>query len=255
MDADRVVPGPQGTRFPQIHHRHEVGSTNALLLDEARNGAAEGLVLVTDHQTAGRGRQQRTWHDEPGTAMLISILTRPREPLVPLMPFIAGLSVTDAVAEASGRAGAAMLKWPNDVLVPDHGNRKLCGILCEATTTPGAGSVAVVAGIGLNLRPQQGVPAEVTAKAVTMAELGAPTERWTMVDALLRAMDRWLSSSAAGVLGEYRRRCITIGRSVRFATATSTVEGVAEAVADDGGLVVVGEHGTATLVAGDAHHV
>ena len=151
-------------------------------------------MRVTDHQTAGRGRQARVWHDDPGNAMLMSVLVRPPASIATIVPLIAGLAVTDGASSIGGLGSGAdglALKWPNDVLVPSLDERKLSGILTEAITTPG---LAVVAGMGLNLRWGTPPPAEIAAKAATLEEIaGRPVDRWDVVRAVLGAFDRWLT--------------------------------------------------------------
>lgn len=121
----------------------QTGSTNADLLEAARAGAAEGLVLVAEEQTAGRGRLGRTWSAPAGAALTFSVLLRPAGvPPTRLgwLPLLTGVAVAAAVRAETGVP--ASLKWPNDVLV---GERKLAGILAEAH------SDAVVVGVGLNV--------------------------------------------------------------------------------------------------------
>lgn len=261
MTAQRVVPGPDGSRFSAIVHVPETGSTNADLLAAAKAGEPAGAVRVTDHQTAGRGRQSRAWHDEPGNAMLLSVLLRPSPPVVSVVPLLAGLALTDGAASVitGGEADAARLalKWPNDVLVPALDERKLAGILAEAMTAP---RLAVVVGMGLNLRWGSIPPAEIAARAATLEELAdGRIERWHVVRAVLAALDRWLTvaerEGTGPVLEEYRRRCCTIGRAVRLERPADIIEGVARAVADDGALVVETDDGSVLVTAGDAHHL
>ena len=224
--------------------------------------------MVTDHQTAGRGRQSRAWHDEPGNAMLMSVLLRPALDVAPMMPLVAGLAVTDAVgsllATSHGQtAEGAALKWPNDVLVPSLAERKLAGILAEATTDVGPDApspLAVVVGMGLNVRWSSPPPPEIEARAATLEELaGAPIDRWTVANAVLVALDRWFTAvsteGAPVVLDAYRLRCLTLGRKIRLQTPGGEIEGTATSIADDGGLVVETDAGPVTVLAGDAHHI
>ena len=266
MSVGRELPGPPGTRFSSIEHVTETGSTNADLLERAQRGESEGAVLITDHQTAGRGRQTRRWHDEAGNAMLMSVLIRPLPSFASLVPLLAGLAVTDAVDRALGGergsfSGRLKLKWPNDVLVPELGERKLAGILAEATTIvgcPGSGALTVVIGMGLNLRWSAPPPREIAARAATLEELaGHELDRWVVVEQVLKALERWLrlaeADGPAPILDEYRRRCLTIGRPVRFQTPSEVIEGIATGVADNGGLIVFAAGSEVTLLAGDAH--
>jgi BirA family biotin operon repressor/biotin-[acetyl-CoA-carboxylase] ligase len=207
----------------------EIDSTNAELLRRAGDGAAHGLVLVADHQTAGRGRLDRRWEAEPGAALLVSVLLRPD--LAPsrwfLLTFAAGLAAVDV---AGGQ-----LKWPNDVVV---GDRKLAGLLAEATND------AVVVGMGLNIRPS---PVE---GAVSLVELDRELDRVTLLERWLAAYERRLGRLDE-VLADYRSFCATLGRHVRVELPGETFTGLAEAVTDDGHLVVSGRE----VIAGDVVHV
>ncbi len=266
MTAFTELPSADGTRFQRVRLVAETGSTNADLLAAADDGEAEGSVLVTDHQVAGRGRQRRVWHDQPGSSLLVSALLRPERAIAPLVPLVTGLAAVDAVAEIAGGAGGrAGLKWPNDVLAPDNGERKLAGILSEATVTggeaggAGSGRMVVVVGMGMNLRWIDPPPDEIAARAVTLAELsGGPVDRDRALLAFLRGLERWYGALERGepVLDAYREACLTIGRRVRFVTADGEVVGVAADVAPAGTLVVDTDAGARVeLHAGDAHHV
>jgi BirA family biotin operon repressor/biotin-[acetyl-CoA-carboxylase] ligase len=197
--------------------------------------------------------------------MLMSVLLRPSASIASVVPLLAGLAVTDGAAAvidgvaggSGGDAGTLALKWPNDVLVPALAERKLSGILAEATTTP---ELAVVVGMGLNLRWGTPPPAEVAARAATLEEAaGGPVERWEVVRNVLEALDAWLATAerdgSGPVLAAYRRRCCTIGRLVRLERPTDVVEGTATGIADDGALIVETTGGTISVTAGDAHHI
>lgn len=261
------LPTPPGTRFSSVRLVERTGSTNADLLAEAQDGVAAGAVLVTDHQTAGRGRQRRAWHDEPGSSLLVSVLLRPRIELVSLIPLAAGLAVVDAVEAVAADAGVEAgveadqslvgLKWPNDVLAPSHGERKLAGILGEAVTT--AGELAVVVGTGMNLVWRQSPPDEVLDRAVTLSELvGTPVVRQPVLEAYLVGLDRWLGvlENDGALIEAYRGRCLTLGRPVRFQAAGTEYRGVAADVSPTGTLLLDTDDGQRVeLNAGDAHHL
>ena len=134
-------------RWRKIEHLEVTDSTNSVAAAGARSGSPAGLVVVADHQTAGRGRFGRRWEDRPGGSLLMSCLVDmpPRPTLVPLA---AGLSVADVVT----RAGPdPELKWPNDVLIA---GRKCAGVLVEVC------SPLLVVGIGVNIDWRGEVPPE-----------------------------------------------------------------------------------------------
>jgi BirA family biotin operon repressor/biotin-[acetyl-CoA-carboxylase] ligase len=261
------IPPPIATRFAKVERVVETGSTNADVLAEARTGAPEGVVLVTDHQTAGRGRQSRTWHDEPGSSLLVTVLVRPRPEIASLLPLVAGLAVVDGLlplADDPGVVPAALgLKWPNDVLSPGPtGYRKVAGTLCESIAD--GGSMAVAVGTGVNLWWGGQPPAEVAGQAVSLAEaIGRRIDRDTALDRYLGAMEYWLQrledpapAGRAAMLDRYRLHCVTLGQRVRFTAADGDFTGEATDVTDAGSLLLDDDdRGLVELHAGDAHHL
>jgi BirA family biotin operon repressor/biotin-[acetyl-CoA-carboxylase] ligase len=253
-------------RFVTVRVVDETGSTNADLVERARNGLPAGDVLIARHQTSGRGRQGRSWFDRPDSSLLMSWSIDIDATLAPLVPLAAGVAVTRAMEGVAGD-GVIALKWPNDVLAPGHDERKVAGILAEAVPARAPSDVSggpllrVVVGMGVNVDLDGGVvPDEVAARAVDLVTLaGGPIDRAALVDALLDACDDaidLLEQSTTGLIEDYRRRCLTIGRSVRFETATGQLDGVVQTVGLDGSLVLEQADGTIRhLTAGDAHHV
>jgi len=201
----------------QVEVVPETPSTNALVSDCARAGTAEGLVITTEHQTAGRGRLDRGWTMPPRAALAVSVLLRPDVPAErwPWLPLMTGVAVVGAVRELGYDAG---LKWPNDVLA--HG-RKLCGILVERVEAPadsstGDGAAAVV-GIGLNTSLTAEELPVPTATSLAL-EGGAPVDRTEVLVTLLRH----LSASYAAwrerpdeLAATYVELSVTLGQRVR----------------------------------------
>lgn len=228
-------------------------STNIDVLSAAGRGEPEGLVVIAEQQSGGRGRLDRSWQSPARAGVLLSVLLRPRVPptRLPLLPLLAGLAVAEAV-QAVGQV-EARLKWPNDVLVD---GQKLGGLLVER----GAGD-AVVVGVGLNVstrRDELPVPT-----ATSLALVGGGTDREPLVKELLRALQRRYAAfvsaggAAASVLPAYRERCETIGRRVVVhAPGGRSVSGEARAVDDTGMLVVHTDDGAEQAwSAGDVVHV
>ena len=168
---------------PKVLRYESLPSTNTELARLASEGAAEGVAVLADEQTAGRGRLQRAWSSPKGAGLYFSILLRPRIPVDrwPLITFMAALAVGDALQEAAGLR--TDIKWPNDLL---SGERKICGILSEAIETP-AGR-AVIVGIGINLTPSAFPEATSVAEAT-----GIKPDREAILAALLSALTRWYS--------------------------------------------------------------
>lgn len=232
-----------GTRFHDVHWFERVDSTNRYLLQRASEGAAAGEVAVADEQTAGRGRLGRSWVAPPGSALLVSVLLRPdlapeRLHLVTLAAGLAALDALDALdgSEAVDPPGPLGLKWPNDVVA---GDRKIAGILAEAD-----GGGAVVVGMGCNLLPDALAPDLREIAAAVAVDREALLLAWLRAyDARLDALDRVVADAAA--------RSATIGRRVRVELAHDTFEGRAEALTDEGYLVVDGR----AVSAGDVVHL
>jgi BirA family biotin operon repressor/biotin-[acetyl-CoA-carboxylase] ligase len=210
------------SRFSDVRWFAEVDSTNRMAADLARAGAADGLVVGADHQTAGRGRRGRSWDSRPGGSLLVSVVLRPVPPLVTLAAGVAAAEACRVVAGVTVR-----LKWPNDVLAAGG---KVGGILSELV-----GDAAVV-GLGLNL----------AWAPPGAARLGPDVDRDAVLDAWLAALD-----APGDVLARYRRLCSTLGRRVRVEVPGGSVEGVAEDVDGTGRLVVDGR----PVAAGDVVHL
>jgi BirA family biotin operon repressor/biotin-[acetyl-CoA-carboxylase] ligase len=242
------------TRFAEVRHVAATGSTNADVLALARAGAPEGVVVVADHQTAGRGRRDRRWEAPPGASLLVSVLTRPAFAAVHLVPTAAGVAAAEAVRAATG--ADVRLKWPNDLVVDTAGPRKLSGILSEVD------GGAVVVGIGINVNwPPEAELGELAGLAVACNHLaGAEVDREALLADLLTGLDRWygaLPDGAGALRGRYRQLSATVGRRVRVETAAGVVEGDAVDVDDEGRLLVVDEcpDRPVALSVGDVIHV
>lgn len=271
-DANRSA-----TRFTDVRRYDEVDSTNRVAADLVRSGAPEGVVVVADHQTAGRGRRGRTWEAPPSSSLLVSVVLRPLDPRLSSLATIAcALAAADACGDVAGFTPG--LKWPNDLVVgPEQGSdergsdergsdeRKLAGVLAEAPD----GSPAVVVGLGLNVCWPGALPAHLEPIAVTAeAVADRPVDRDRLLGAYLhRLEDRWRGLAGAGegaamahraMMDDYRRRCVTLGRAVRVSLPGDQVcAGVATSVDDDGSLLVTPAGATTTtrVLAGDVVHL
>jgi BirA family transcriptional regulator, biotin operon repressor / biotin---[acetyl-CoA-carboxylase] ligase len=231
----------------------ETGSTNADVTEAARAGAAEGLVVVAEHQRAGRGRAGRSWSSPPRAGLSVSVLLRPRVPAARWgwLPLLAGVALAESVGRVAGVTAA--LKWPNDLLV---GDRKCAGILAEAV----AGAVVVGVGLNVTLRADE-LPAP---EATSLALAGArTTDRGVLLVGLLSRLREWYErwqaaggdADAAGLRPSYLRSCTTVGRPVRVELPDGTVlAGTAETVDPEGRLVVRTSERSHALAAGDVTH-
>ncbi len=240
------------------------GSTNADLAARAAAGEPGGLVLVADHQSAGRGRLARTWTAPARSSVAVSVLLRPAQDggveraRWAWLPLLAGVAAVDALTRTCGLP--ARLKWPNDVLVPDPdagAAGKICGILAEVVGD------AVVLGAGINAsQGREELPPGGTSLLLAGA---ATTSRDTVVRAYLRALaaryQQWVGAGgdprASGIGPAYREACATLGLPVQVRLpGADPVVGLAEEVDDEGRLVVRDRAGRLVpLAAGDVVHV
>jgi BirA family biotin operon repressor/biotin-[acetyl-CoA-carboxylase] ligase len=246
---------PQAPEPWRVELLDECPSTNAYVAERARAGEPPGLVVATDHQTAGRGRLDRTWTTPRGVALTFSLLVGPGGvPLArwPWLPLLTGLAVVDAVGRVAGVA--ASLKWPNDVLV---GERKLAGILVELVEQPG--SAAAVVGVGINVSAgRDDLPVE-TATSLALEGAG-PVDRSALLRDVLTAFsaryDAWLAAGGQGLRTSYRQACSTVGQDVRVdLPGGDTLSGKAVDVDEDGRLHVDDGSRVHVLGAGDVVHL
>lgn len=244
---------PGEFRFSDVRYVETTASTNKDVMAAAGGGRGEGLVVVADYQSAGRGRLDRRWEASPGEALLVSVLFRPAG-LDPqrwhLLACAAAMSAKVACAEVAGVS--AVLKWPNDLLGAD-GQAKLAGILSEAITGPGgasAGRSAVVVGMGLNVHggpPGSAILDELAGRRVSRSDLVAC---WLAdLDGRVGDWDR--------IASDYAGACGTVGRRVEVDLGPQQrLRGVAAGVDGAGRLVVRADDGAETVLSvGDVTHL
>jgi BirA family transcriptional regulator, biotin operon repressor / biotin---[acetyl-CoA-carboxylase] ligase len=216
---------------PRVHHRR-TDSTNARARELAGAGAPHGTLVTASEQTAGRGRQGRTWTAPPGRALLMSLVLRewPR-----LLPLAAALAVAEVAGEET------TIKWPNDVLL--YG-RKVAGILVEGRSQEGW----MVLGIGLNVALRRDdFPSELREAAATLGREPADVE--LALPELLGSLGAWLSVPHDDVVTAFRARDALAGREVSWARGS----GVAEGIDDEGRLLVATAGEITALDAGEVH--
>jgi BirA family transcriptional regulator, biotin operon repressor / biotin---[acetyl-CoA-carboxylase] ligase len=217
---------------PRVHHR-VTDSTNERAKELAATGAPHGTLVTADEQTAGRGRQGRVWTAPPRSAVLMSVVLRELDELLPLAA---------AVAVCEALPVDAALKWPNDVWID---GRKVAGILVEGRPQEGW----ALLGIGLNVSTPafEGELAE-TATSLALAS-GAAQSRDDVLQALLACLDRWLVAEAADVLEAWRKRDALFGAPVSWNEGRGRGAGITDA----GALRVETDAGIVELDAGEVH--
>jgi BirA family biotin operon repressor/biotin-[acetyl-CoA-carboxylase] ligase len=291
LDAARLniaLGSPPGL-WREVRVVEETGSTNADLLAQARSGAGEGLVLVAEAQTSGRGRMGRRWISPPRRSLTFSVLLRPAVPagLLGWLPLLAGVAVASALQQTAGVD--ARLKWPNDVLVD---GAKIAGILAERWTN------AVVIGTGINVLQHRGELPVPTATSLLVAQgagpAGAagpavargagPVEAWeagpagapgpgagadmrerlltAVLDELARWYNAWLDqpqpgdADGCGLRAEYLRRSGTVGSAVTvMLPGGQNLTGMAAGIDAAGRLEIRTPPGLVQVSAGDVVHL
>jgi BirA family biotin operon repressor/biotin-[acetyl-CoA-carboxylase] ligase len=291
LDAARLniaLGSPPGL-WREVRVVEETGSTNADLLAQARSGAGEGLVLVAEAQTSGRGRMGRRWISPPRRSLTFSVLLRPAVSagLLGWLPLLAGVAVASALQQTAGVD--ARLKWPNDVLVD---GAKIAGILAERWTN------AVVIGTGINVLQHRGELPVPTATSLLVAQgagtAGAagpveargagPVEAWgagqagapgpgagtdmrerlltAVLDELARWYVAWLDqpqpgdADGCGLRAEYLRRSGTVGTAVTvMLPGGQNLTGMAAGIDAAGRLEIRTPAGLVQVSAGDVVHL
>jgi len=238
-----------------------VGSTNDVALSYASDGAPEGLLVVADEQTAGRGRLDRQWWAPPGSSLLMSLLLRPRLPAGRAMQLTMclGLGAVEGIEAATGLRPS--LKWPNDLLL---GDRKLGGMLSEVSTD-GPEVTCAVLGLGLNVNlafkagesGPTAPPADVAATAASLSDaLGAPVDRATVLANILLRCEFWIDAlygaHGPALHDEWAKRLDTLGRAVTVTLDGGALNGCAVGVTPEGALrVESGDGQVHTIWSGD----
>jgi BirA family transcriptional regulator, biotin operon repressor / biotin---[acetyl-CoA-carboxylase] ligase len=216
---------------PRVHHRR-TDSTNERAKELAAAGAPHGTLVTADEQSAGRGRQGRVWTAPAGSAVLMSLVVRELDELLP---------ITAAVAICEALPAEAAIKWPNDVWIE---RRKLAGILVEGRPQEGW----AVLGVGLNVTTES-FPPELAETATSLKLAGVETTPGQVLEELLPSLDAWLGAPPDAVLPAWRDRDALKGERVRWTGG----EGVAAGIDDSGSLLVDTGDGRVTLDAGEVH--
>jgi BirA family biotin operon repressor/biotin-[acetyl-CoA-carboxylase] ligase len=220
---------------PRLHLRR-TDSTNERARVLAIAGAPHGTLVTAAEQTAGRGRQGRTWVAPPGRALLCSLVWREVPPLLPLIAAVAAAQAIDG-----------QIKWPNDIVrpAPDGGLRKLAGILAEGRPQEGW----AVLGIGVNVAVRASdMPPELEHQIATLDR--PPGDVETVLQRLLQKLEHWGGASSTAVLEAWRERDALCGREISWSGGAGRADGV-----DGEGRLVVRrpDGGRVTLEAGEVH--
>ena len=216
---------------PRVHLRL-TDSTNERAKELAAADAPHGTLVTADEQSAGRGRQGRTWTAPARSAVLMSVVTRR---LAPTLPLAAAVAICEALPVR------CEIKWPNDIWLE---RRKLAGILVEGRPQEGW----AVLGIGLNVTTES-FPPELAEIATSLRLAGVEATTESVLADLLDSLDEWLAAPDEAVLAAWSERDALRGERVRWAGG----EGTAAGIDASGGLIVETRTGRVTLGAGEVH--
>ena len=239
----------------RLHYEETVDSTNRVAVELAQGGAPEGTVVLADHQTAGRGRLQRSWQSPPGCNLYLSVILRPAIPPhdAAQITLLAGVAVAEAIsAVCPERVG---IKWPNDLLV---GGRKVCGILTEAKMAMGRiDSVIVGVGLNVNIDSADFDPAHRETATSLREETGRDHSREDLLFLLCERFEQWYEifqhEGFAPVKDSWLARTAMAGKRLRVLFRDEVREGVFAGIDRDGALLIADEQGAVRRVnAGDA---
>lgn len=215
-------------------------STNARAGAAGDAGASEGLVVIADQQTAGKGRLGRSWVSPAAVNLYLSVLLRP--PVLPVeapqLTFLSAVAVCRAISEVSGLEPT--VKWPNDVLL--HG-RKTAGLLNEMSSeTDRVNYVVLGIGVNLNMRAEQ-FPTQLRYPATSLSiELGHQVSRLAFTRSLLQQIDTlyaaYLASGPRSVLAAWEEYCDLTGKPIVVDCQSRLIRGIMAGLDDDGALLV-----------------
>jgi BirA family biotin operon repressor/biotin-[acetyl-CoA-carboxylase] ligase len=213
----------------------EVGSTQEVARAAVHSGAPSRSIFVADHQSAGRGRQGRSWLDRPGQALMLSILLRQSaEPRPWRSTALASVALVEALEAVLPELDDVAIKWPNDVLV---GGRKLAGVLAESMWD-GVQSTLIV-GVGVNVHSTEDDLAAVAARATSvLLATGQRIDRGKLLLQLVHRLDAWLARPEAELQATWQSRLWGRGQRVRLMDLDRDEEVVVLGASFDGALRV-----------------
>jgi BirA family transcriptional regulator, biotin operon repressor / biotin---[acetyl-CoA-carboxylase] ligase len=249
-----IVSGTPGRIGWDIRYFGEVDSTQRVAAELARNGASHGIVVIAERQSAGRGRLSRTWHSPGGVNLYMTVILRPRMPLVEVsrLSLVAGVAVAETLETIA--PGLVALKWPNDIWLHQ---RKAGGIIAEAITDATQGLLCVLLGIGVNLNlTSKDVPPELSGKATSVLIVtGRECDRVQFAATLFNRLDlRYKEAEAGGfsaVRQVYERYFALKGRKVRVIDGRTATAGVVRGIDADGALILETGNSFSRILTGD----
>lgn len=239
-----------------IYSFEEVGSTNEVASELARNGAPEGTVIIADSQSKGKGRLQRRWISPPGVNLYMSVIFRPAIEAkdAPLLTLVASIALAETI---KGKEPDTLIKWPNDILVK---GKKVAGVLTGMQPI-GNKVDFVIVGIGVNINMTREMMeremGEVSEIATSLREaLGYDIKREKFASDLIEELEIWyhkfLKEGKPRIIKEWMERWGAINRRVLVRFDGKVIEGIASRIDENGHLLVKKDDGTTEkIIAGD----
>ncbi len=243
----------------EVRYYPVLESTNAEAFRLASSGAADGLVVITDHQTGGKGRLNRTWFSFRRQSISLSVVLRPK--IVPylatMLTYMTGIALYEAIYAQT--AIKPSLKWPNDILMR---GKKVAGVLCELNTETDIVNFAVIGmGVNLNVRKKR-FPEEIREASTSLyEETKKRLKRVAFVKELLRQLDYWYSvflrdGGDSRILAEWKERSQIVGQNVRIRSFEEEIVGKVVDVDSYGALMIETEDDKKKrVIAGDLETV
>ena len=236
-----------------IHYFEQITSTNQYAKRLGEEGCGEGVLVIADEQTQGKGRVGRSWSTPPGTAVAMSLLLRPQiaPERISMVTLVMGMAVAQA-CRSCFKVDAG-IKWPNDVVI---GGRKLCGILTEMSAEMNAVHYIVI-GVGINVNVSS-FPEDIAQTATSLSlELGRQVNRAGLIAEVMRYFEAYYeeflrAQDLSGLMNQYNAMLVNRDRPVRVLQPSDSFEGIAEGINEKGELLVRREDGTVeTVYAGE----
>ena len=229
----------------ELVYYDEIDSTNNEAKRRADKGAAEGLLIVADSQTGGKGRRGRVWQTPPGTNIAMSFLLRPdfSPDMAPMLTLVMAMATAEGIQDVTGTE--AGIKWPNDIVL---NGRKVVGILTEMTAEPDY-IHDVIIGTGINVNTKE-FPLEIRATATSLfIETGHIWPRAEITGAVINAFEKYYeifrkTDSLAGLSKEYNKKCVNTGKRVRVLDPKGEYEADAHGINGTGELAVKKDDGS-----------
>ena len=248
--ADRLLPsaikdGLRASSFiKEVFYHEKTESTNMIAKNLATDGAQEGTIVITDEQTKGRGRLNRTWLSPANKNILMSVIFRPELEVSKIfsLTMLTSLAVVNGIKDTTGLR--SLIKWPNDIFI---NNKKTGGIRTEFNADHEKVNFVIV-GIGLNVNFNPLLYPEIKDTSTSLSvNLGRKVSRIRLVQSMLLHIDKAYHTLNSGnglqIYKEWKACSLIIGRRVKIISSGRIEEGVAECIHEDGRLIFKREDG------------